>query len=75
LGGMGHIPGVVLGCLLLAALPEVLRASMGSMQQWLFGQVLVDPEIVRQLFYGLALILVMLYRPTGLWPAQKEALR
>ncbi|MFV3291596.1 ABC transporter permease subunit [Pseudomonas sp. NY11955] len=75
LGGMGHIPGVVLGCLLLAALPEVLRASMGSLQHWLFGQVLVDPEIVRQLFYGLALILVMLYRPAGLWPAQKEIQR
>jgi len=75
LGGMGHIPGVVLGCLLLAALPEVLRASMGSVQQWLFGQVLVDPEIVRQLFYGLALILVMLYRPAGLWPARQENLR
>ncbi|MFK3943881.1 branched-chain amino acid ABC transporter permease [Pseudomonas monteilii] len=75
LGGMGHLPGVVLGCLLLAALPEVLRASMGSLQQWLFGQVLVDPEIVRQLFYGLVLILVMLYRPAGLWPAQQETLR
>lgn len=27
LGGMGHIPGVILGCVLLAALPEALRAS------------------------------------------------
>ncbi|NWC71604.1 ABC transporter ATP-binding protein [Pseudomonas sp. P7758] len=68
LGGMGHIPGVILGCVLLAALPEALRASMGPLQQALFGQVLVDPEIIRQLFYGLALILAMLYRPTGLWP-------
>jgi branched-chain amino acid transport system permease protein len=70
LGGMGHIPGVILGCVLLAALPEALRASMGPLQQALFGQVLVDPEIIRQLFYGLALILAMLYRPSGLWPAQ-----
>ncbi|HCT05585.1 MAG TPA: ABC transporter ATP-binding protein, partial [Pseudomonas sp.] len=68
LGGMGHIPGVILGCVLLAALPEALRASMGPLQQSLFGQVLVDPEIIRQLFYGLALILAMLYRPAGLWP-------
>lgn len=68
LGGMGHIPGVILGCVLLAALPEALRASMGPLQQALFGQVLVDPEIIRQLFYGLALILAMLYRPAGLWP-------
>ena len=70
LGGMGHIPGVILGCVLLAALPEILRASMGTLQQTLFGQVLVDPEIIRQLFYGLALILAMLYRPAGLWPAR-----
>lgn len=75
LGGMGHIPGVILGCVLLAALPEVLRATMGSVQQSLFGQVLVDPEIIRQLFYGLALILVMLYRPAGVWPASREAAR
>lgn len=67
LGGMGHIPGVILGALLLAALPELLRSSMGPLQQALFGQVLIDPEIIRQLFYGLALILVMLYRPAGLW--------
>ena len=38
---------------------------MGPLQQALFGQVLIDPEIIRQLFYGLALILVMLYRPAG----------
>jgi len=71
LGGMGHIPGVILGCLLLAALPELLRASLGPLQQSLFGQVLVDPEIIRQLIYGLALILAMLYRPAGLWPASR----
>jgi branched-chain amino acid transport system permease protein len=68
LGGMGHVPGVILGCVLLAALPEALRASMGPLQQVLFGQVVVDPEIIRQLFYGLALIVAMLYRPAGLWP-------
>lgn len=64
LGGMGHIPGVILGCVLLAALPSVARQQ--ALQQALFGQVLVDPEIIRQLFYGLALILAMLYRPAGL---------
>ncbi|BAP45299.1 inner-membrane translocator [Pseudomonas sp. StFLB209] len=75
LGGMGHVPGVILGCVLLAALPEVLRSTMGSLQMSLFGEVLIDPEIIRQLFYGLALILVMHFRPTGLWPAQREVSR
>ena len=69
LGGMGHIPGVILGGLMLAVLPEVLRSSAGPVQQALFGKVLMDPESLRMLLFGLALILVMLYRPAGLWPS------
>lgn len=70
LGGMGHIPGVILGAVLLTALPELLRSQAAPVQQALFGSVLIDPEILRQLFYGLALVLVMLLRPAGLWPAR-----
>lgn len=69
LGGMGHIPGVILGAVLLTALPELLRSRAAPLQQALFGEVLIDPEILRQLFYGLALVLVMLLRPQGIWPA------
>ncbi|BBO63148.1 ABC transporter permease subunit [Serratia marcescens] len=54
----------------IAVLAMVVLGGMGPLQQALFGQVLIDPEIIRQLFYGLALILVMLYRPAGLWPAR-----
>ncbi|HWS13391.1 MAG TPA: ABC transporter ATP-binding protein [Rhodocyclaceae bacterium] len=70
LGGMGHIPGVILGGLLLAVLPEVLRHGAAPWQQALFGKVILDPESLRMLLFGLALILVMLYRPAGLWPSQ-----
>ncbi|MGB0126887.1 MAG: ABC transporter ATP-binding protein [Rhodocyclaceae bacterium] len=70
LGGMGHIPGVILGGLLLAVLPEVLRYGAAPWQQALFGKVILDPESLRMLLFGLALILVMLYRPAGLWPSQ-----
>lgn len=70
LGGMGHIPGVMLGAILLAALPELLRSQAAPLQQSLFGSILIDPEVLRQLFYGLALILVMLYRPAGIWPVR-----
>lgn len=69
LGGMGHVAGVVLGALLLAVLPEVLRSTAAPVQEQLFGKVLVDPESLRMLLFGLALILVMLLRPTGLWPS------
>ena len=69
LGGMGHIPGVVLGAVLLAVLPEVLRHIASPVQQAVFGQILIDPESLRMLLFGLALVLVMLYRPAGLWPS------
>lgn len=68
LGGMGHIPGVVLGAVLLVVLPEALR-YLGPLQEALFGRVLADPADLRLLIFGLALILVMLLRPSGLWPS------
>ena len=68
LGGMGHIPGVILGTVLLVALPEALR-YLGPLQQAAFGRVLADPADLRLLVFGLALILVMLLRPSGLWPS------
>ena len=70
LGGMGHIPGVILGAVLLSAFPEVLRYTMVPLQHYLFGKVWVEAEIIRSLVYGLAMIIIMLYRPHGLWPAR-----
>ena len=72
LGGMGNIGGVVLGGVLLVLLPEALRNGAGPMQQALFGKTLVDPESLRMLLFGLALIVVMLVRPAGLWPSTQR---
>ena len=72
LGGIGHIPGVVLGAILLAALPEVLRHTVEPMQMMLFGQIWIAAEVLRQLLYGLALVLIMLLRPSGLWPSPRH---
>ncbi|CAN7238933.1 ABC transporter permease subunit [Massilia sp. LjRoot122] len=72
LGGIGHIPGVVLGGVLLAALPEVLRHVVEPAQQALFGTVVIEAEVLRQLLYGLALVLIMLVRPAGLWPSPNK---
>jgi branched-chain amino acid transport system permease protein len=69
LGGMGHVPGVILGAVLLSALPEFLRATIEPLQMAVFGKVVLEAEVVRQLLYGLAMILIMLYRPSGLWPS------
>lgn len=51
-GGMGSIPGVVVGALALIGLPELFRE---------FSEY-------RFLFYGVALIAMMLARPEGLLP-------
>ncbi|MBN3802222.1 ABC transporter ATP-binding protein [Paraburkholderia sp. Ac-20336] len=72
LGGMGHIPGVILGAVLLAVFPEFLRSTMGPLQNMIFGHEIVDTEVIRQLLYGLAMVVIMLYRSEGLWPAPKH---
>jgi len=69
LGGIGHIPGVVLGGVLLAALPEVLRHVVEPAQMAMFGKVIIEAEVLRQLLYGLALVTIMLVRPAGVWPS------
>ena len=72
LGGMGHIPGVILGGVLLVGFQELLRAGAIPVQNMLFGKVIVDAEILRSLLFGFALVAVMLCRPSGLWPAPKK---
>jgi len=53
LGGMGKIPGVVLGAFIVILGPELLR-DLGDM---------------RLLVFAVGLLLIMLLRPSGIWPA------
>jgi branched-chain amino acid transport system permease protein len=71
LGGMGHIPGVIFGALLLTLLPEALRYT-GEWQRSLLGQIYIDPADLRMLLFGIALVAVMLYRPAGLIPSARR---
>jgi len=70
LGGIGHLPGVIVGALLLAALPEVLRYVAGPLQAMTDGRL--DASILRQLLIALAMIGIMLARPRGLWPSPEH---
>jgi branched-chain amino acid transport system permease protein len=70
LGGMGHLPGVILGAVMLAALPEVLRYVAGPLQLITGGRL--DASILRQLLIALAMIVIMLLRPRGLWPSREH---
>jgi branched-chain amino acid transport system permease protein len=70
LGGIGHLPGVILGAVLLAALPEVLRYVAGPLQHMTGGRL--DAAILRQLLIAGAMIGIMLMRPRGLWPSPEH---
>ena len=70
LGGMGHLPGVILGAVMLAALPEVLRYVAGPLQQMTDGRL--DSSILRQFLIASAMIVIMLLRPRGLWPSREH---
>jgi branched-chain amino acid transport system permease protein len=61
---------VILGAILLSALPEVLRYVAGPLQAMTDGRL--DSAILRQLLIALAMIVVMLWRPHGLWPAPEH---
>ena len=69
LGGMGNVWGVVLGAVLLSFVPELLRYTVEPLQKSLFGRTIIEPEVIRMLLFGLALVLMMLYRPAGLVPS------
>ncbi|MBB1076636.1 ABC transporter ATP-binding protein [Rhodoferax sp. 4810] len=70
LGGIGHLPGVILGAIALSALPEVLRYVAGPLQSLTGGRL--DASILRQLLIATAMISVMLLRPRGLWPSPEH---
>jgi branched-chain amino acid transport system permease protein len=59
LGGMGSIPGIILGVLALIALPEVFR----------------ELDSYRMLVFGATMVIMMLFRPSGLIPAKRVGTR
>jgi branched-chain amino acid transport system permease protein len=71
LGGMGNIAGVILGAILITTFPEWLR-YLGDLQMALFGRLLADPADLRLLVFGLALVVIMLFRPAGLLPSERR---
>lgn len=56
LGGMGKVPGVMAGAAFFSIFPEIFR-EIGE---------------YRMLFFGIALVLVMIFRPQGLWPDRRR---
>jgi branched-chain amino acid transport system permease protein len=59
LGGMGKIPGVILGAAFISMFPEIFRTVP------FVGEA-------RMLFFGALLVVVMIKRPRGLWPDRRK---
>ena len=54
-GGLGTLPGTLIGVVVLGVLPEIMRTAMRSLLIW------------QEFVYGLILVLAMMYMPRGLW--------
>ncbi|MFO8085695.1 MAG: branched-chain amino acid ABC transporter permease [Desulfobacterales bacterium] len=58
IGGMGSIPGVLIGAAAISLFPEIFRPLAHY----------------RMLFFGMAMILMMIFRPGGIWPRKRGAI-
>ena len=54
-GGLGTLPGVLIGVVLLGLMPEIMRTAMRHLLVW------------QELVYGVILIVAMMYMPRGIW--------
>ena len=59
IGGMGSIPGVLIGAAAISLFPEVFRPF----------------AMYRMLIFGLVMILMMIFRPGGIWPRKRGAIK
>jgi len=88
LGGLGSIPGVLLGCLLITSadrlfLPQLAQVLKGLLNTSVlpnignpalrdFLAVSVDPIQMRLFLFGLTLVIMMIIRPEGLVPSAER---
>jgi ABC-type branched-subunit amino acid transport system permease subunit len=74
LGGMGNIWGVALGAFIVYTIQVVLLKQLNAFFEAVQFPILQDINFVQYQFllYGLALVLMMLFRPEGLFPSQRR---
>jgi branched-chain amino acid transport system permease protein len=75
LGGAGNIGGAILGGFLVIYVPEWLRGVGGWPESvnTPLGQLDTSPTSLRFLFFGVILIVMMIFRPQGIWPNRRRA--
>ena len=72
LGGMGNIPGVILGSLVISSLDRFILPQATNFLHATFHTD-IDLTNSRFLIYGIILVLMMLFRPEGLLPSRQRA--
>src|SRR5581483_5737259 len=78
LGGMGSIPGVIAGAFAIAFVPEYLRnvtagPSIAKFLNHFTGGHVTDIAEYRVMLFGLALVVMMIFRPQGILPSGQRA--
>ncbi len=63
LGGIGSISGVILGAVLISGIPQILQVVLGG-----------DLISYRYLIFGIALVVIIIFRPQGLIPSKRQEL-
>jgi branched-chain amino acid transport system permease protein len=79
LGGMGSIPGVIIGALVISALQFTLldqatnwAHALGNVTHIGYLQT-VDLVGAKYLIFGIILVLMMIFRREGIWPSRQRA--
>jgi branched-chain amino acid transport system permease protein len=78
IGGMGSIPGAIIGALLIQGIPEFIRGAAQAGWLEIFG-ITLSAEAqsavsnYRYLVFGFLMVLMMALRPQGIWPSQRRA--
>lgn len=77
LGGMGSIPGAMLGAIIvtmldLQILPRTAAVIREAQSAGLPIPRQFDPTQYQRLFFGLLLVIMMIFRPEGLWPDERR---
>jgi branched-chain amino acid transport system permease protein len=79
LGGLGNIYGVIAGAIIIGAFDRILAEELSKPVNWIGEQIgwegMANHSVTsdRFLIFGLALVLLMLLRPGGLFPQRARA--
>ncbi len=73
LGGMGSIPGAIVGALIIQGVPEFIRGLATSGMLNISGEAQSAISNYRYLVFGLLMVVMMAWRPQGILPSKRRA--